>query len=182
MSNVANASINTFGPSPKADFVPPSEQLITLTYAQLQDLVTQAVEKAIQPLQAEVSDLKATVASQDEKITTLEATAIEQFQIIDGRIKACGRLMDRQDEKIESILEKKPGKTELARVDKIERYLISRPDHRATFETLKGFLQVDNVRLSETIKILMASTPGRYSIQKARTGDKRKKILVLLPR
>ena len=74
MSKIANASINTFGISPKADFVSPSEQLITLTIGQLQDIITQAVEKAIQPLQDEVRELKTTVTRQDEKIAALEAT------------------------------------------------------------------------------------------------------------
>jgi len=33
---------------------------------------------------------------------------------------------------------KEPGKTETSRAEKIEKYLASRPDHKATFETLKG--------------------------------------------
>ena len=70
MSEIASARINTFGISPKADFVSPSEQLITLTIGQLQDLIT----RAIQPLQDEVETLKATVTRQDEKITALEST------------------------------------------------------------------------------------------------------------
>ena len=74
MSEIASASINTFGPSPKADFVPPSEQLITLTYGQLQELIINAVTKAIEPLQDEVRELKAIVANQDEKIVALEST------------------------------------------------------------------------------------------------------------
>jgi hypothetical protein len=74
MDNVANASINSFGPSPKAGFVPPSEQLITLTYGQLQELIINAVTKAIEPLQDEVRELKAIVASQSEKIAALEST------------------------------------------------------------------------------------------------------------
>jgi len=74
MSEIANARINTFGKSPKADFVSSSEQLITLTIGQLSDLITQAVEKAIQPLQDRVESLEATNTSQDEKMATLEAT------------------------------------------------------------------------------------------------------------
>jgi len=64
MSDVASANINTFGPSPKAGFESPSDQLIVLTYAQLQDLIVQAV----QPLQ--------------ERIKTLEdeAEALKAFQ------------------------------------------------------------------------------------------------------
>jgi hypothetical protein len=74
MSEIASASINTFGPSPKADFVPPSEQLITLTYGQLQELIINAVTKAIEPLQDEIAQLQATVDRQDEKIAALEST------------------------------------------------------------------------------------------------------------
>ena len=74
MSEIASAKINSFGKSPKADFVSPSEQLITLTIGQLQDLITQAVEKAIQPLQDEVESFRATVTHQDEKIVALETT------------------------------------------------------------------------------------------------------------
>jgi hypothetical protein len=71
MLNVATASINTFGITPpKADFVPPSDQLITLTYGQLQSII----REAIQPLQDEISDLKAVVASQEAKLTALEST------------------------------------------------------------------------------------------------------------
>jgi len=58
----------------QADFVPTSEQLVTLTYDQLQELITQAIEKAIQPLHDRISSLEATVARQDEKIAALEAT------------------------------------------------------------------------------------------------------------
>jgi len=75
MSEIADARINTFGiSSPKADFVPPAEQLITLTYAQLSDLIALTIEKAIQPLQDEVSQLQATIDRQAEKIAALEST------------------------------------------------------------------------------------------------------------
>ena len=76
---------------------------------------------------------------------------------------------------------KEPGKTELSRAEKIERYLAARPDHRASFETLKGVLQINNVLLNQTIKILMDGSPGRYGVTKA-PGDKRKRTLVMLPR
>jgi DNA-directed RNA polymerase sigma subunit (sigma70/sigma32) len=75
MSEIALAKINTFGTSPNADFVSPSEEsAFILTTPPLSALITQAVEKAIQPLQDEVRDFKATVARQDEKIAALEAT------------------------------------------------------------------------------------------------------------
>ncbi len=82
MIDVAKA-INSFLPTKQqADFVPPSDQLITLTYGQLQNLITQAVENAIQPLQDEVSDLKDTVASQGEKIAALETAQLQEVDRI----------------------------------------------------------------------------------------------------
>ena len=73
MIDLVDTRIKAFGISPKDGFVSPSEQLITLTIGQLEDLVTQAVEKAIQPLQDQLSDTRAIIDRQDEKITTLEA-------------------------------------------------------------------------------------------------------------
>jgi hypothetical protein len=68
---LALASLNTFGISPKADFVPPSEESVfILTSGQLQDII----KEAIQPLQDEISDLKATVAHLQKDLTALEAT------------------------------------------------------------------------------------------------------------
>jgi hypothetical protein len=49
---------------------------------------------------------------------------------------------------------KEPGKTEISRAEKIEKYLSSRPDHRAIFETLKGHLGKGNDLLNKTIKSL----------------------------
>jgi len=74
---------------------------------------------------------------------------------------------------------REPGKTELSRAEKIEKYLASRPDHKATFETLKGHLGVDNDLLGIAIKSLLPS--GKYAIIKT-PGDKRKRALVMLPR
>ena len=169
MDNVATAKIKAFGNSPKADFVSPSEQLITLTIGQLQDLLNEA----IQPLQDEVESFRATVARQDEKIAALESTQETQA---DNQLIQLRLIHDLRETK------KEPGKTETSRAEKIEKYLASRPDHKATFETLKGHLQVDNVRLNDAIKILIATSDHSYSIQKATIGDKRKRVLVMLPR
>jgi DNA-directed RNA polymerase sigma subunit (sigma70/sigma32) len=71
MDKVALAKINSFASTAtRADFVPPSEEAVFIKVCQLQEIIT----KALQPLQDEVRDLKATVARQDEKIAALEAT------------------------------------------------------------------------------------------------------------
>ena len=77
MTEVASASINTFGPSPKA-IESPSEQLITLTYGQLQGLI----EAAIQPLQAEIAQLRGKLASLDKVQDTLSENQLIQLRLI----------------------------------------------------------------------------------------------------
>lgn len=67
MTEVASASLNTFGPSPKADFEPPSEQLIALTYGQLQDFI----KEAIQPLKDEIAQLREERAMDRQEIAAL---------------------------------------------------------------------------------------------------------------
>jgi len=71
MSDVAIARINTFGPSPKADSVPPSEQLVVLSYGQLQDLIKGAIEQAIQPLQDEIAQIREEIAQGHREIAAL---------------------------------------------------------------------------------------------------------------
>ena len=169
MSEIATARINSFGPSPKAD-VTPEEFIFVLTSSQLRQIITEA----LQPLQDEVLQLRATVARQDKKIASLESTqdTLGENQLIQLQLI----------HKLREADKKEPGKTEASRAERIEKYLASRPDHRATFETLKGMLQVDNVRLNEAIKVLIATSDRSFSIQKERTGDKRKRSLIMLPK
>jgi hypothetical protein len=60
MPNVALASINSFASQAmQADFVPPSEEAaFILSASQLSALISQAIEKAIQPLQDRISSLE----------------------------------------------------------------------------------------------------------------------------
>jgi len=71
MEVVDTAQINSFAPiAAQTDFVQPSEEAVFITSSQLKELIT----KALQPLQNEVMQLRATVTAQDEKIAALEAT------------------------------------------------------------------------------------------------------------
>ena len=164
MDKVATASINNLRIS-EAD-VPPEDPIFVLTASQLRQIVADA----LQPLQDEVMELRS-------KLTSLE-TLQEQ-----DTTRIC--LDIAYDRRRLAALEhptKEPGKTETSRAEKIEKYLASRPDHKATFETLKGMLQVDNIRLNESIKVLMATSERSYVIQKEKTGDKRKRSLIMLPK
>jgi len=166
MDNVASAKINSFGNSPKADFVPPSEQLITLTIGQLQDIVIQAVEKAIQPLQEEIAQLRSTVATQDEKMAALEAT--EEHDV--NRI-CLDIAFDRQ---------------RISRLEKVE----PQPLQKDRGEILRALLVANGCRMlakdarlkmhlsKQTFSMLIASM-GDYIEIKPLHSDKRKNVLML---
>jgi uncharacterized membrane protein len=74
MSEIALAKINSFAHVAQQADVSPSEPIFVLTATQLEDIIT----RALQPLQAELQELKDTVTFQGEKMAALEAT--EDFQ------------------------------------------------------------------------------------------------------
>ena len=137
-------------------------------------LLAEPIEAAPQSLQDRISYLEGIIVQLKEENAAMAATQAHFIENQEIQLRLIHELKEKA--------KRSPGKTELSRAEKIERYLAARPDHRAAFETLKGYLQLDNVRLNEAIKTLLSTHPGRYSIQKAKTGDKRKKILIMLPK
>lgn len=179
MDKIALASLNIFGQSPKADFVSPSDQTITVPASVFEELIG-----AIQGLKDEVAALREERDKDREEMATLRSklASLETLQEQDTTRICLDIAYDRRRLAALEHPTKEPGKTETSRAEKIEKHLASRPDHKATFETLKGMLQVDNIRLNESIKVLMATSERSYVIQKEKTGDKRKRSLIMLPK
>ena len=166
MSNVANARINTFGPSPKADFESPSEEAVfILTSSQLQDIITKAIEKALQPLQDEVRDLKATVASLDEKIATLEATQETQADNQLIQLRLIGQLRE-ATKKEPQPLQKDRGE--------ILRALIAANGGKMLAKDAR-----QKMHLTKPLFSMLIATMGDHLEIKPLHSDKRKNVLVL---
>ena len=168
MTNAASA-INSFLPAQDAcSSVSQSEDpVFILSSAQLQEIIT----KAIQPLKQEIARDRKEIAALRDQLASLEK---DRDVLSDNQLIQLRLIQDLKEK-----AKREPGKTELSRAEKIEKYLASRPDHKATFETLKGHLGVDNDLLGIAIKSLLPS--GKYAIIKT-PGDKRKRTLVMLPR
>ena len=149
MDKVALAKINSFAsPSMQADFVPPSEEAVfILTSGQLKELI----KETIQPLQDEVSQLRATVASQSEKITALEST--EEHDI--SRL-ALDIAYDRQ--RLAKLEKSTPGPTDEERIEKLQGYLKDkksaglRPE--TSFTEARTYLEVSRSQFSQLISKL----------------------------
>ena len=89
MNVVDTAQIYSFAPiAAQTDFVLPSEEsAFILTSSQHQEIISRAVQKAIQSLQDEIRDLKATIARQDggSKWTLrLLADKLVEMEVVDS--------------------------------------------------------------------------------------------------
>jgi uncharacterized membrane protein len=88
MSEIANARINTFGTSPKADSVSPSEESVfVLTSSQLQEIIRQATVPILQELQAlrasqeaDIERLALDIAIDRQRLARLEKTEPQPLQ------------------------------------------------------------------------------------------------------
>ena len=136
-------------------------------------LLAEPIEAAPQSLQDRISYLESIIVQLKEENA---AMAARQDHLIENQ-----EIQLRLIHELKEKAKRSPGKTELSRAEKIERYLAARPDHKATFETLRGHLGIDKDLLNDAIKTLMASSPGRYGISRA-PGDKRKRALIMLPK
>jgi hypothetical protein len=171
MDIVDATQINSFGLT--GQIKPAEGPIFVLTGSQLQEIIKQTVQDAL----GSYEDLRQMVQDQAREIEALKAK-LEAIQ----KDQDCLAENDlNQLRLIADLRKKEPGKTEISRAEKIEKYLLSRPDHKVTFETLKGHLGTDNIRLSEAIKTLMHTSPGRYEITRT-PGDGRKRTLTLLPK
>jgi len=162
-------SISSFG---LQGHVSPSEEpVFILTSSQLQDLITRAVEQAIQPLQDRIDALEATVARQDEKIASLEATAdtqadnqLIQLRLINGLREAA--------QKTAAPAPPKGAKT-LARLAKIDEILKTRGP-----TTLKEIKRILKISPKEMNRLLTRLDKRRYEVH-SRPGDEREKVIKL---
>jgi len=200
MLEVVDTGINSFARVASHVDVPTSEEpVFILTSGQLEAIILQAIERATAPLMGRLEDLERKVGSgeggeapQDgqERLDQIHQV-VQNLRVENVALKreletfqehvAQERAFDRQRISRLENPAKVPGKTVLSRGEKIEKYLVARPDHRATFEALKGHLGVNNVLLGDAIEALMRASPGRYTVGRIQ-GDKRKRVLIMLPK
>ena len=158
MDKLATASINSFGPSPKAN-APPEDPIFVLTAGQLQEIIS----RAIQPLQEELSELRATVASQAEELAALKATVTSQGNKLDN---ARDRLLTVEVDQdfIRSDLLKLCakadqsavviGKTSEERIAEIDKILKASPNGAAPFKLIRDKLGLAPNQFSRLISSL----------------------------
>jgi hypothetical protein len=179
MIEIAHASINNFAlEATKADFpAQPPDQLIALTYCQLEELVSRAVEKATEPLNVELEKLRILVTKQEKK-----------NELFNSRLQGFSEIQDKQDERIDghanainAILQAvktsavpNRGKT-ATRIEELRRILKGRGGSQ-TFEALQEVL---NLTPSQFSKLVSQLDKRSFEVGR-RPGSKRgEKVLSL---
>jgi Fic family protein len=177
MSEIATARINTFGTSPKADFESPSEEpLFVFTSGQLREIISQAVQKAIEPLQDRIEDLEKMVAAQGEQIATLTSTQEQDVNRICLDIAYDRRRLATLEQRPSTpapIASAPKGEKTIARIAKIDEVLKSRGP--TTLKELERILGIDKATMT---RLLGKLDMRRYELH-SRPGDDREKVLRL---
>jgi hypothetical protein len=182
MSEIASASINSFGTSPKANFESPSEEAVFITSSQLQDLIT----KALQPLQNEVAALReerdqdrrefavlrGSVAALEARVTLQEDNGLIQLRLINSlredvhkaSARATAPAPRKTTQKTEAHI------TEIAAIlGAKEKRLIEGQAPRAYVDRLRK----EGMTFSELANVLGLTTDRIRQLAKIASGDQR---------
>ena len=182
MQEIATASINSFGIAPKVGFESPSEQAITVSLADLRQIITEAVQDAIEPLQDEVAQLREESDRDREELAAMsrKLASLESLQESEISRVCCDIAYDRQRL---ARLEQRPltgtasptapprGEKSIARIAKIDEVLKSRGP-----TTLSQMGHILKISPKEMNRLLAKLDMRRYELH-ARPGDDREKVL-----
>jgi chromosome segregation ATPase len=154
MIEIAKASINSFASIEKAS-VQPFDQLVTLTYSQLQELITKAMERSTEPLKAEIKNLKIQAVHHER-----------ESQVLKSRLQGFSDIQDNHGEKINEHADainklwqtiKTPpsprGRKTMARIEDLKRILKARGGSQ-TFEALQDALDLTPSQFSKLVNQL----------------------------
>jgi uncharacterized protein YoxC len=117
----------------------------------------------------EIKDVKQEVSEATEAIIEIR----EHFPALIGSI-------NKRVSKLEHP-EKQSGHAAQDRAKKIDKYMEGRPDHKASYEALKGFLTINDVLLNFSIAALKTEFPDKYVVARDK-ADHRKKWLREVPK
>ena len=158
MSEIALAKINSFAPVAQQADVSPEEPIFVLTESQLQDIIS----RAVLPLQADLQDLKDTIALHGEKIAALEATQdtqaeneLNMLRLINDlrKDKEPQPLQRDRGEILRALLAANGGKM-LAKDARQKMHLI-KPRFSELLATMKNEVEVRPYHLNKNQKVLV---------------------------
>lgn len=160
MIEVESESISKFGLLAGSQ-VQPEEQIFVLSSCQLQDVILQVTAPLLKRLDTLEVELQKHIKNDELELENTATNITILWKAMFGS--------------------KAPGKTFQERAERLDRYMEARQDHKASFEQIRGFLEITARKLNPTIRCLMDAHPAKYSIR-ADQRDTRKNWLYINPK
>lgn len=172
MSEIALAKINSFAyKAEQNDFEQPSARIVSLSIEQLQEIL----REAIQPLQDEISELKAIIEHQQEEIAALKAIETQDYKANSQDIREIFSALDEIDRKLSEQRDSTTKRAQPLQKDRSEilRGLLVTNGGKALAKDLRQKMRLGKNRFSELLKVCdFIEVKPLYS-------DKRKDVIVL---
>ena len=179
MIELAEASINSFASIEKAS-VQPFDQLVTLTYSQLLELVKKGIERSTESLENEIKNLKIQASHHEKEIQVLKSRLHGFSEIQDNY---CERINEHADaiNKLWQTIKAPPaprGRKTIARIEDL-KIILKAHGSSQTFEALQEELCLSPSQFSK----LVCQLDKRSFEVSRRPGSKRgEKVLSLRSR
>lgn len=175
MDNIAVASINSFGSTPKANVPQSEESIFVLSGSELKAIIAKAIQEATKPILTRLSDLEGTLRTQEEEIVDLRAFGEAEIERVCVDIAQDRRRLATLEES-RTITTVPPGDKTTARIEQIKSILKSRG--ATSFGELERILKISPREMLRITKKLDL----RYFEITRRPGDARQKVLRLRAR
>jgi len=150
MTKLADASINSFGPLPKADVSPSEDPIFVLTASQLRKIIADT----LQPVKDELSALREDRDKDREEMASLHTklASLESLQESEISRLAVDIATDRRRLAALEHLTEEPTATESERIERIEKLCTDAPKHEISLSELRGRLGIDKAVLSRLLR------------------------------
>lgn len=154
MIEIAEASINSFALIEKVN-PRPLDQLVTLTYSQLLELITKALEQSKEPLEIEIENLKSQASCHEMEIQILKSRLQGFTEIQDNCSERIGDHANAINKLWQTIQAPSipRGRKTIARIEDLKKILKGHGGSQ-TFEALQKALDLTPSQFSKLVGLL----------------------------
>jgi len=170
------SQVNNFLPNAQIAPVSPQDQLITITFGQLQAIIATAVAEALNTALERVSDMEADIITLRDEIVDLRALFETDTSHLAESIAQDRRRISslEQSRTIPTLAPEVKGERTASRISKLKEYLKARGGG-ATFQEVERLL---NIRPNQMTKLVSQLDKRSFEVF-ARSGDQRQRVIRL---
>ena len=175
MDNIAAATINSFGSTPKADVPQSEESIFVLTSSQLRDIISQAVAEATRPLTDRLSLLEADTTTLKAEIVDLRASGEAEVERVCVDIAQDRRRLATLEE---SRTPTDPTKKTTGHLDELERMMSEEKSQQVSIAKGARLLGISKERMRQLKPLILQD--GRFELAWDRQKGQPKRVVIRL--